>query len=65
MEQLLAAIAALPDVMRLCLVLRYLEQFETDEVAKKLGKSSHQVRALCAKGIARLRERRDKLGGQS
>jgi RNA polymerase sigma factor (sigma-70 family) len=56
-EQLLAAIAELPEGMRVCLALRYVEQFEVDEVARKLGKSPHQVRALCAKGIARLRQR--------
>lgn len=64
-EQLLAAIAELPEGMRLCLALRYVEQFEAEEVARKLGKSPHQVRALCAKGIARLRKRLDKPGGQS
>lgn len=64
-EQLLAAIAELSEGMRVCLALRYVEQFEADEVARKLGKSPHQVRALCAKGIARLRQRLDHPGDRS
>jgi RNA polymerase sigma factor (sigma-70 family) len=56
LEQMLAALAELPDGMRLCLVLRYLEQLEAEDVARQLGKTAHQVRALCAKGIAKLRQ---------
>src|SRR5262249_10478577 len=57
MEQVLAAIAELPDVTRLAVTLRYLERHETDEVAKLMENTPHQVRALCAKGLAMLRER--------
>lgn len=56
LEQLLVALAELPDGMRDCLVLRYLEQMEADDAAVVLGKTAHQVRALCAKGIAKLRQ---------
>jgi len=45
----------LPEASRDCLVLHYLEQEPYEEIARALGKTPHQVRALCHKGIARLR----------
>ena len=57
LEQTLAALADLPESERLCLTLRHVEQMETDAIAAQLGKTPHQVRALCAKGIAKLRQR--------
>jgi len=56
LDQVLIALADLPETERICLVLRHLEQVETDVIARQLGKTPHQVRALCAKGIAQLRE---------
>ncbi len=55
MQQTLAAIEQLPETQRLALVLRHLEHWEPEEIGKHLGKTPHQVRALCAKGIASLR----------
>ena len=55
MRRLLAAIDRLPDIQRLALILRHLEHQEPQEIAKHLGKTPHQVRALCAKGVASLR----------
>jgi RNA polymerase sigma-70 factor (ECF subfamily) len=57
MDQVLAAIAELPDATRLAVTLRYLERHETDEVARLMENTPHQARALCAKGLAILRER--------
>jgi RNA polymerase sigma-70 factor (ECF subfamily) len=57
MEQLVAALQELPELQRLALVLRHLEHVSTEDVGKQLGKTPHQVRALCAKGLAQLRGR--------
>lgn len=57
MEQVVAAIAELPDTTRLAVTLRYLECHETDDIATLMENTPHQVRALCAKGLATLRER--------
>jgi RNA polymerase sigma factor (sigma-70 family) len=57
LDQVLIALADLPDHVRLCLVLRHQEQLDTDEIARHLGKTPHQVRALCSKGVAQLRRR--------
>jgi RNA polymerase sigma-70 factor (ECF subfamily) len=57
MEQVLAAIAELPDATRLAITLRHLERHETEEVARLMGNTPHQARALCAKGLAMLRQR--------
>jgi RNA polymerase sigma-70 factor, ECF subfamily len=55
MQQVLNAIEALPENQRLVLILRHLEHQEPEEIGKNLGRTPHQVRALCAKGIATLR----------
>jgi RNA polymerase sigma-70 factor (ECF subfamily) len=57
LEQVLAGLSDLPRNQRLALVLRHLEHRDTDEIGKQLGKTPHQVRALCAKGLAALRDR--------
>ncbi|MFL5340175.1 MAG: RNA polymerase sigma factor [Gemmataceae bacterium] len=57
LDQVLIALTELSESARLCLVLRHLEQLATDDIARQLGKTPHQVRALCAKGVARLRQR--------
>jgi RNA polymerase sigma factor (sigma-70 family) len=57
LDQVLIALTKLPERVRLCLVLRHLEQLDTNEVSRLLGRTPHQVRALCAKGVARLRQR--------
>ncbi len=54
-EQVLGALAAVPALSRDCLVLHYLEHESYEAIAQQLGKTPHQVRALCHKGIVRLR----------
>jgi RNA polymerase sigma factor (sigma-70 family) len=62
MQQVLNAIEALPEIQRLALILRHLEHQEPEEIGKNLGRTAHQVRALCSKGIATLRT---SLGGMA
>lgn len=62
MEQVLAAMVTLPEAQRVALILQYVEHQETDEIGRQLGRTPHQVRALCAKGLASLRA---KLNDQS
>ncbi len=55
LELTLRCLERLPEGSRDCLVLHYLEQEPYDVVGGALGKTAHQVRALCSKGIAQLR----------
>ena len=55
LDQVLIALTELSERVRLCLVPRRLEQLDANEAARLLGRTAHQVRALCAKGVARLR----------
>jgi RNA polymerase sigma-70 factor (ECF subfamily) len=56
-DRILDALTEVPELCRLCIVLRYVEAMDTDEIARRVNKTPHQVRALCAKGIAILRQR--------
>lgn len=55
LEQVLNAIAQLPELGRQVVVLHYLQQQEYAEIAEQLGKTDHQVRGLCSKALAQLR----------
>ena len=55
-EQVLAAIDRLSGVSREALVMRYIQQDSYDEIAEQLGKTVHQVRALCFRAMSNLRE---------
>jgi DNA-directed RNA polymerase specialized sigma24 family protein len=55
MERVLAAIAELPEMQRLALILQHVEHQDTEEIGRQLGRTPHQVRALCSKGLASLR----------
>src|SRR4051794_10582584 len=57
LEQTLNAISELPATASEIVVLRYLEDCSYDEIAKRLGKTKHQVRALASKALRRLRAR--------
>lgn len=48
----LAALAALPQSQRQALVLRYLDDFPVPEIAAALGRSTHAVESLLARGRA-------------
>ena len=55
LAETLDAIGRLKKTSREVLVMRYLQQESYDNIAEQLGKTSHQVRALCSRAIRRLR----------
>lgn len=55
-EQIIEALDHIPAVARDCVLLRYLQQEEYDTIADHLGKTPHQVRAICYKAISQLRK---------
>lgn len=55
-ERVLAELARLPRLAREAVALRYLEQRSFEEVGQTLGRTAKQARALCAKGLGRLRQ---------
>ena len=55
LEQVLAAIDRLGGTSREVFVMRYIEQNSYEEIAGQLGKTVHQVRALCFRAISTLR----------
>jgi RNA polymerase sigma factor (sigma-70 family) len=55
LEQVLDAMQHLSRLSRQALVLRYLQRHEYGDIAAQLGKTEHQVRGLCHKGITVLR----------
>jgi RNA polymerase sigma factor (sigma-70 family) len=55
-DSLLAAMESLSELSRACLVLHYIEQLSYDDIAVQLCRTPHQVRAVCHKGVQRLKE---------
>ncbi|MGO8751132.1 MAG: RNA polymerase sigma factor, partial [Thermoguttaceae bacterium] len=55
-EQILASIKELSTLSRTCLVLHYIEHLSYFQIAGQLGKTPHQVRGVCHKGIRRLQQ---------
>ena len=55
-QRILEALDDTPKLARDCVLLRYLEQETYAEIADQMGKTPHQVRALCSKAIGRLRK---------
>ena len=56
MQETLDAVGRLKKSSREALVMRYLQQESYDDIAEQLGKTSHQVRALCSRAIRNLRD---------
>jgi RNA polymerase sigma-70 factor (ECF subfamily) len=56
LQQTLDAVDRLKKSSREVLVMRYLQQESYDDIAEQLGKTSHQVRALCSRAIHHLRD---------
>ena len=56
LQEMLNAISRLNRASRQVLVLRYIQQQPYDGIAEQMGKTAHQVRALCHKGMNRLRD---------
>jgi RNA polymerase sigma-70 factor (ECF subfamily) len=55
LEQVVDAMQSLSETVRRCLVMHYVQHEEYTEIARQLGKTEHQVRALCHKGVRQLR----------
>jgi len=55
LEQVLAAIGRLHGASREAFVMRYVQQDSYEEIAGQLGKTVHQVRALCFRAMSTLR----------
>ena len=55
LAQVLAAVGRLPGASREVFVLRYIQQNSYEEIAGQLGKTVHQVRALCFRALSALR----------
>ena len=56
LQETLSAIGRLRKTSREALVMRYIQQESYDDIAEQMGKTSHQVRALCSRSIGRLRD---------
>ena len=56
MQKTLDAVGKLKKSSREVLIMRYLQQESYDNIAEQLGKTSHQVRALCSRAIRNLRD---------
>lgn len=52
---ILEAVSKLKNPYRDIIVLRYIEQQPYELIAEQMGKSSHNIRAVCSKGIKKLR----------
>ncbi len=55
--RILDAAEDLSDSVRDAFILRYVQDEPYDRIAEILGKTAHQVRALCHAGVKQLRER--------
>ena len=58
-ERLAAVLDALEDFpakLRDAITMRFIEGLEYETIAENPGKSPHQVRSLCSKGLSRLRK---------
>jgi RNA polymerase sigma-70 factor (ECF subfamily) len=56
LEEILNAVGQLDGTSRDAFVMRHIQQQSYDTIAKILGQTEHQVRALCHKGLQRLRQ---------
>jgi len=56
LQEMLNAVGRLNRTNRQVLVMRYIQQQQYDDIAQQMGKTPHQVRALCHKAINRMRD---------
>jgi RNA polymerase sigma-70 factor (ECF subfamily) len=56
LQETLSAIGQLKKAAREALVMRYIQQESYDDIAEQMGKTSHQVRAMCSRSIGHLRD---------
>lgn len=55
LRQVLETIGQLNKTSREVLVMRYIQEQSTEDIAEQLHKTPHQVRALCSKAMSHLR----------
>jgi RNA polymerase sigma factor (sigma-70 family) len=56
LDRILDAMQKLSELSRQVLVLHYVEHQDYARIAEQLGKTEHQVRGLCHKGLTKLRK---------
>lgn len=56
LEEMLIALEKLNVNGRQLIVMRYIQQQSYEDIAEQTGKTTHQIRALCAKALKRLRD---------
>ena len=56
LQSIFDAMDRLSVLARQAVVLHYIQQEDVDTVARQLGKTPHQVRAICSKALRRLRQ---------
>jgi RNA polymerase sigma factor (sigma-70 family) len=56
LQETLDAVGKLKKASREVLIMRYIQQESYDNIAEQLGKTSHQVRALCSRAVRHLRD---------
>jgi len=56
LQEILEAIGRLNRKSQQALVMRHIQQQSYEDIAQQMGKTAHQVRALCHKAINRLRD---------
>jgi RNA polymerase sigma factor (sigma-70 family) len=55
LRETLDALGQLKKASREALVMRYIQQESYDRIAEQMGKTSHQVRAICSRAVHHLR----------
>jgi RNA polymerase sigma factor (sigma-70 family) len=55
LDRILDAMQRLSELSRRVVVLHYVERQDYAQIAQELGKTEHQVRGLCHKGLTKLR----------
>ncbi len=56
LEEVLEAVGRLKGLMRQAFVMRHIEEESYEQIAKKLGKTQHQVRGMCFRALTRVRD---------
>ena len=59
LQQVLDSIDKLNKTSREVLVMRYIEEQTTEDIAEQLNKTPHQVRALCSRALGDVRDKLD------
>lgn len=57
LEEMLDAIEKLNENGRQMIIMRYIQQKSYEDIAEQIGKTTHQVRALCSKAMTCLRNK--------